>query len=203
MNEVVTMACLKWVDMVWPSEFHHRCLRKLHISLGSDSTEYVIDLGLMTQRRIIKDRSDNLTLGSTRRLKIDMPVTHDMIRCSVGVTYMHSTSLWYIPLNIQCSILEREARTDVPDCGALWRAYTPEVNTEVVDEYRKWVNQGASTDEQESCFTMLVAGVEYTVNFAVMTQTRTNVDWRTGERSRGTERQFRVDAIIHEASLPA
>ena len=46
-------------------------------------------------------------------------------------------------LHLQCAVMHLDARTDVPDCGALWREITPDTNDQVVMLFVRWQRGGA------------------------------------------------------------
>ena len=146
------------------------------------SAEYIIDLGALKQKRM------DVTQGATRRLKIVMPVTKDMITKDT------------IPVGheLQFSIMHKPAKTHIPDCGALWIPYKPNVNSKVVDEFRQWVRQGANSDDPGKYSNITVGETNYIVDFAAMTQTRIINDWETNEESLGKPRKLRVDAHFAE-----
>ena len=167
-NYMVMSFVLKWLEQGAPrSAVEQRCVR---IWLGS--AEYIIDLGALIQKRM------DLTQGATRRLKIVMPVTEDTI--PVG----H---------DLQFSIMHKEANTYIQDCGALWRPYTPEVNSKVADDYVKWKRRGSHSDDPGKSVDFFVGEAKYIVDFAAMTQTRIINDWKVG-----ATRKLRVDTCCVE-----
>ena len=171
-SEIMTNWYGQWVQRGSPSD---PLWSSFKCQLGSKQDEYYIDFVRMVQH----------SQWSTRRLKVDTPATEDMI--------LRNTHR-----ELQVSVLHEEAELGEPDKGPLWRAYTPDENSIVVGKYREWLDQGGMIDDQDTCVTICPGGVYYEVNVATMWQTRINVDWRTGRKSRGTVRKLRIDRILRE-----
>ena len=176
-KNVVMMQLLEWCRQGGSPHSEQRGVRFL-----TGSAEYIIDLGALKQKRM------DVTQGATRRIKIVMPVTKDMITKDT------------IPVGheLQFSIMHKPAKTHIPDCGALWIPYKPNVNSKVVDKFRQWVRQGANRDDPGKNDNITVGETNYIVDFAAMTQTRIIKDWRTNGESWGSTRKLRVDAILKE-----
>ena len=166
-KNVVMMQLLEWCRQGGSPYSEQRGVRFL-----TGSAEYIIDLGALKQKRM------DVTQGATRRIKIVMPVTEDTI--PVG----H---------DLQFSIMHKEANTNIQDCGALWRPYTPEVNSKVADDYVKWKRRGSHSDDPGKSVDFFVGEAKYIVDFAAMTQTRIINDWKVG-----ATRKLRVDTCCVE-----
>ena len=171
------MQLLEWCRQGRPDTPEQRCLR---FYLGS--AEYIIDVGALQQKRM------GLAQGATRRLKIVMPVTADMI--TEGT----------IPVGheLQFSVMHMPAKTHMPDCGALWIPYKPNANSKVVDDFLQWVCRGANSDDPGKSSTITVGRAYYIVDFAFMTQRRIIIDRETKKVSFGNPRELRVDAHFAE-----
>ena len=166
-KNVVMMQLLEWCRQGGSPHSEQRVVRFL-----TGSAEYIIDLGALKQKRM------DLTQGATRRLKIVMPVTEHKIPVGHG---------------LQFSIMHKEANPYIQDCGALWRPYTPEVNSKVEDDYVKWVRRGSHSDDPGKSVDFFVGEAKYIVDFAAMTQTRIINDWKVG-----ATRKLRVDTCCVE-----
>ena len=102
-------------------------------------------------------------------------------------------------LHLQCAVMHLDARTDVPDCGALWREITPDTNDQVVMLFVRW-QRGGARRESPGRWAQLRSGpptyYRYVYDFFAMTSTRYWQHPQTMGYLIGRERRLKLDIRV-------
>ena len=117
----------------------------------------------------------------------------DVVQHVVDLYTVHNTHL-------QFAVKHMDAKTDVHDCGALWREFAPDINTWVVQQFIHWQHGGARADIIERCVRLTIGSptdpTVYILDFHNMTSTRIWIDVATGAEIQGRSRKLKLDVQI-------